>query len=169
MGQGTFEIERRYLVRVAHDVGEALRGGRSLRQGYVVAGDPSIRIRVGEARGPVLAFKAGKGMVRREVEALVPLDMAEALLEAAGGRVIRKTRYRLGPWELDRYEGPLEGLTLLEIELAGAADPVPPPPIGIDILHEVTEDKRFVGSVLASMNEAEQRSVVERAYREGQP
>lgn len=98
MGQGTFEIERRYLVRVADDGWEALAGGRSFRQGYVVAGDPSIRIRVGEARGPVLAFKAGKGVVRREVEALVPLDMAEALLEAAGGRVIRKTRYRLGPW-----------------------------------------------------------------------
>jgi len=166
VGQGTFEIERRYLVRVPGDLWGTLAAGWALAQGYLVAGDPSVRVRLGEPRGPVLAVKEGKGVVRREVEALVPPEMAEALLEAAGERVIRKTRYRLGPWELDRYEGALEGLALLEVELEDAGAPVPDPPTGIEILREVTDDKQFISSILASMKRVEQRALVERAYQE---
>lgn len=52
MGKGTFEVERRYLVRVPEWVWGNLGHGWHLRQGYVATGSPSVRIRVGEPGGP---------------------------------------------------------------------------------------------------------------------
>lgn len=161
-----YEIERRYLVRVAPGLWRRLGAGHAYRQGYVRARPPSVRIRMGEPRGPVLTCKSGSGVKRREVETVVPEDVAEALMEAAGHRVIRKTRWALGPWELDRFGGLLEGLTLMEIELTDENDPVPPPPDGVSVLREVTYDKRFTSNNLARIDESEQERLVRQVYRE---
>ncbi len=162
----TWEIERRYLVRVSDTAWRALEPAVHLRQGYVVAGPTSVRIRSGEPRGFVLNCKRGAGVRRREAEAVVAADMAEALFEAAGGRVIDKLRHRAGPWEVDRFLGPLEGLALLEIELENEDDEVPEAPDGVTILHEVTNDNRFTSSALASLSHQEQRTWVIRMYQE---
>lgn len=161
-----WEIERRYLVSVPGRVWKRLGPGRALRQGYVRHGQPSVRIRTGEARGPVLTLKSGRGVKRSEVETVVPEDVAEALFEAAERRIIEKTRWRLDGWELDRFGGALEGLTLLEIELGAEDAEVPPPPPGVEILREVTDDERFISGHLARMKPKEQRRFVERAYSE---
>jgi CYTH domain-containing protein len=160
-----YEIERRYLVRVAPELWSRLGTGHAYRQGYL-RGRTSVRIRFGEPRGPVLTCKSGSGVKRREVESVVPGDVAEALMEAAGKRVIEKTRWALGPWELDRFTGPLEGLTLLEIELEAVDDPIPGSPTGVHILREVTDDKRFTSSNLAHMSKKEQKRFVKTAYGE---
>jgi len=164
MGQGRFEIERRYLVRVATGLWERLGEGYAFRQGYVRTGNPSVRIRVGEPRGAVLTLKSGKGIRRREVETVVPQEVAKGLLEASGKRIIEKVRYPIGPWELDRFEGALEGLTLLEIELTHEDDAIPEPPQGVDIMREVTDDKMFTSSYLARMKRREQKRLVEEIY-----
>ncbi|MEQ9399371.1 MAG: hypothetical protein RJQ04_09365 [Longimicrobiales bacterium] len=165
-----YEIERRYLVRVDAARTEALRGGgASLRQGYIRNGTPSVRIRTGEARGPVLTCKSGRGIRRREAESVVSAEVAEALFEAAGNRIIVKTRHRIGPWELDFFGGPLEGLTLLEIELDHEGDPVPGAPDGVSILREVTDDKSFVSGHLARLTPKEQRALVKAVYRKDRP
>ena len=161
-----WEIERRFLVRVAGTVRDSLAEGRHLRQGYVRNGLPSVRIRVGEARGAVLTCKSGSGIRRTEVEAVVPDDVAAALFEAAEQRVVEKIRWRLGPWELDRFLGPLDGLELLEVELEFEDQPLPSPPDGVHVLREVTDDKRFVSGHLARMKPAEQRKLVKKAYKE---
>lgn len=166
MGQGPFEIERRWLVRVASGVWEGLAPGHAYRQGYVSNGEPSVRIRVGEPRGPVLTLKSGSGVRRREVETLVPEDVAEGLLEASGKRVIEKVRHPIGPWELDRFGGALSGLTLLEIELEHEDDPLPKPPSGVEILREVTDDKRFTSGYLARLSKKEQERLVLQVYQE---
>lgn len=160
-----YEIERRYLVRVDPELWSGLGTGHAYRQGYL-RGKTSVRIRFGEPRGPVLTCKNGSGVKRREVETVVPGDVAEALMEAAGKRVIEKTRWALGPWELDRFAGHLEGLTLLEVELEAVDDPVPPPPDGVRILREVTEDRRFTSNHLARLGKKEQKRFVIRAYEE---
>ncbi len=162
-----WEIERRYLVRVGEPVWETLGDGERLRQGYVRTEASAIRIREGEPGGPVLTIKTGQGIRRREVEAPVPQDVAAALFELAGRRVIEKTRFRLGPWELDRFHGDLTGLALLEIELERVDQPVPPPPSGVSILREVTEDNRFTNNTLACLSKAEAAAFVRRAYGEG--
>lgn len=162
----SWEIERRWLVRARPGLREELGEGWSLRQGYVRADGPSVRIRTGEPRGPVLACKAGRGVRRQEAETVVPQEVAEMLFQAAGARVIEKTRYPVGPWELDYFEGDLEGLTLLELELEDEEDPLPELPEGIKIVHEVTNDKRFVSSKLASMTSRARKALVGQVYRE---
>ena len=147
-----WEIERRFLVRVEDALWFQLGDGHHLRQGYVRNGAPSVRIRVGEPRGAVLTCKSGAGIRRSEVEAVVPDDVAQALFKAAEDRLIEKMRWKIGPWELDRFLGPLEGLALLEIELDAEDSPIPEPPQGVHILREVTDDKRFVSGHLARMN-----------------
>lgn len=164
MGKGPFEIERRYLVRVEPGIWERLGEGYAFRQGYVRTGTPSVRIRIGEPRGPVLTLKRGKGVRRREVETVVPLDVAEELLEAAGKRVVEKVRYPIGRWELDRFEGELRGLTLLEIELEHEKEAIPELPEGIHAMREVTEDKHFTSSALARMGKTDQRKLVKKIY-----
>lgn len=161
-----WEIERRFLVRVEDALWFTLGKGNHLRQGYVRNGKPSVRIRVGEARGPVLTCKSGKGIRRSEVETVVPDDVAQALFEAAEDRIVEKVRWKLGPWELDRFLGPLEGLALMEIELESEHDPIPEPPDGVQVLREVTDDKRFVSGRLARMPRKKQRKLVKKAYKE---
>lgn len=161
-----YEIERRYLVRVVEGLWKRLGEGHAYRQGYVKNGTPSVRIRIGETRGPVLTCKSGKGVKRQEVETVVSPEVAEALMRAAGKRVIQKVRWSIGPWELDRFEGALVGLTLLEIELDTVTDPVPNPPDGVIVLGEVTEDKRFTNGYLARLKKKEQKVLVRDVYRE---
>lgn len=161
-----WEIERRFLVRVEDAHWFTLGKGHHLRQGYVRNGQPSVRIRVGEPRGAVLTCKSGKGIRRSEVETVVPDEVASALFQAAEGRTVEKVRWNLGPWELDRFLGPLEGLALMEIELEDEHDPVPEAPTGVQILREVTDDKRFVSGHLARMKPKKQRKLVQKAYKE---
>jgi len=161
-----WEIERRFLVRVADAHWFAFGEGRHLRQGYVRNGEPSVRVRTGESRGAVLTCKSGNGIRRSEVEAVVPDDVAQALFEAAETRIIEKMRWRLGPWDLDRFLGPLEGLALLEIELEVEDQPIPQAPDGVQMLREVTDDKRFVCGHLARMTPKNQRRLVKKAYKE---
>ena len=161
-----WEIERRFLVRVSDAVCYTLGEGHHYRQGYIRNGEPSIRIRTGEPRGAVLTCKIGQGIRREELETIVPADMAVRLLEAAEDRVVEKIRWKIGPWELDRFLGTLDGLRLMEIQLDAESDPLPDAPDGVQILREVTDDNRFVSSGLARLKPKKQRKFVKKAYKE---
>ena len=161
-----WEIERRFLVRVADALWYTLGDGHHYRQGYIRNGDPSVRIRTGEPRGAVLTSKTGSGIRREEVETIVPPEMAVRLLEAAEDRIVEKIRWKLGRWELDRFLGALEGLALMEIELDADSDPLSDPPQGVQILREVTDDNRFVSGRLARLDPKKQHKLVKKAYKE---
>ena len=167
-GTVSWEIERRFLVRVHEDMWPRLGTGSHLKQGYIRNGSPSVRVRFGEERGAVLTSKSGSGIRRREVEVVIPDQIAEALFLSADDRVVEKIRWKVGPWELDRFIGPLEGLTLMEIELEEERDTLPDPPPGVQILRDVTDDKRFVNGRLARMSSDEKRNVIRKAYAEVQ-
>ena len=161
-----WEIERRFLVRVSDAVWYTLGEGHHYRQGYIRNGEPSIRIRTGEPRGAVLTCKIGSGIRREELETIVPADMAVRLLEAAEDRVVEKIRWKIGPWELDRFLGTLDGLALMEIELDAESDPLPDAPDGVQILREVTDDNRVFSGRLARLKPKKQREFVKKAYKE---
>ena len=143
-----------------------LGDGHHYRQGYIRNGEPSVRIRTGEPRGAVLTCKIGSGIRREEVETVVPEEMAVRLMEAAEDRIVEKIRWKIGPWELDRFLGALDGLALMEIELGDESDPMPEVPHGVQIVREVTDDNQFVSGRLARLTPKKQRKLVKKAYKE---
>ena len=166
MGQGGVEIERRYLVRVGAGLWDRLGAGHELRQGYLTGAGASVRIRVGQPGGPVLSVKRGEGLTRFEAEDVVSEEMARALMDASEDRIIDKTRWLVGPWELDRFHGDLDGLVLLEVELDHEEEDVPEWPEGIHVLREVTFDNRITSAALANMDTQEKRALVRTVYAE---
>jgi len=145
------EVERAF---VADDVPDpALLGpGVQLRQGYVASeGEVEVRLRIRE-QDAALTIKAGRGMVRTEVELPLPPDDAEVLWEHTGGGRLAKQRHRVRVGdhiaEVDVYDGALAGLCRVEVEFASreeANDFDPPAWFG----REVTGDDRWRNASLA--------------------
>lgn len=161
-----YEIERRFIVRLQSRA--ALEGAEVHRfeQAYLSTGEPGVRVR---RAGDVytLTVKAGRGLVREEVEFPVPAAAGAALMQIGGARRLNKTRHRLGRWEIDIFEGALAGLILAEVELAAADEPQPTPPEGVLLVREVTEDSRYVNQVLAGLDEAAAARLVEESLAAG--
>ena len=129
------EIERRFLARVT----APLPPGQRIRQGYLTLTEPSVRIRDREGIW-VLAFKSGRGLVRREIEIPVEPDIGAELLEMAGELRIDKIRHDAGRWEIDVFRGKLEGLVLDEVELDREDETTPAAPAGVVLLRDVTDE-----------------------------
>lgn len=148
-----YEIERRYLIRLTEPDRLQRAPASKIRQAYLTAVEPAVRVRESEG-AYVLTVKSGRGRVRREVE--VPLDeeSGRALMEMAGRRIVEKTRHRLGRWEIDVFEGKLQGLILAEVELDHPNETVPAP-AGIALVREVTDDAAFTNQRLAQLSPPE--------------
>lgn len=146
------EIERKFVIHPVtpgHLLGYP---AGTIRQGYITTGDSEIRIRTSTANGGAckLAIKTGDGLVRHELEAPVADTVtANLLFLLAQGREVRKTRYKLGRWEIDQFHGQLEGLWLAEIELESEDEPTPPFPVAVTPKFEVTLDPRYKNQSLA--------------------
>jgi adenylate cyclase len=151
----TMEIERKFCLPVAPD----WLGGcpsRRIRQGYVaLADDVEVRVRIfdDEDEEPVLTVKRGHGERRAEVEFSIDPDDAEQLWALTEGRRVRKRRHLAergsGSFEIDVYEGDLDGLVTAEIEFedeAAAAAFEAPEWLG----PELTGDERYENRTLAT-------------------
>ncbi|QIQ85621.1 CYTH domain-containing protein [Erythrobacter sp.] len=151
------EIERKFLV-----VGDGWRDTASeakrVRQAYLALTDRAqvrVRIVAGGKEAKLTIKSAGAEEDRAEFEYGVPVDEAEAMLALAATRVLAKTRHLVPAangreWEIDVFEGALEGLVLAEIELGeNGEDIVPPDWCGT----EVTGDDRYYNAALAEAGE----------------
>lgn len=133
------EIERKFLVD-AHRVPAHLTDGVPIRQGYLAQeGGVEARVRITPVEA-TLTVKAGKGLSRTEVAAVIAPDDAEALWVHTDGRRIDKQRTRLeigaNVAEIDLYAGDLAGLCTAEVEFAdeqSAAIFVPPDWFGTEL------------------------------------
>ena len=142
LGVVTTEIERKFLVTELPGA-EVLGPGTRLRQGYLAEdGEVQVRVRIA---GPsaVLTVKAGRGLVRTEVELAIATVQAEALWPHTEGWRIEKVRYRaeLGGAvaDVDVFEGALAGLVTAEVEFASQDEAMafdPPPWFGRDVTAE---------------------------------
>ncbi|MFO7959892.1 MAG: hypothetical protein R6U94_02960 [Nitriliruptoraceae bacterium] len=145
------EVERAFVADDVPDPG-LLGPGVHLRQGYVASeGEVEVRLRIRE-RDAALTIKAGRGMVRTEVELPLSRDDAEALWHHTGGRRLAKQRHRVEVGdhvaEVDVYDGALAGLCRVEVEFASPAeanDFEPPAWFG----REVTGEERWSNANLA--------------------
>ena len=145
------EIERKFLFdRLPEDAGSAQR----IEQGYLAISDDGTQVRVRRwANGQALTVKHGSGEVRTEVELLLDEEQFSELWPLTDGRRVTKTRWHapLGDleWDLDVFEGSLEGLKIAEIEFPdeAAAEAFDPPDwIG----REVTDDPRYTNARLST-------------------
>lgn len=113
--------------------------------------DRSARVRIRDGREATVTFKFGDhGRHREEFEYSVPIADAEEMRAFAIGRVIAKSRHHV-PWrgyvyEVDVFEGDLDGLVVVELETADeVAESDLPPWLG----REVTGESAYYNASLA--------------------
>ena len=116
------EIERKFLV--SNDTWEkAADTGTKIVQGYIINADHcSVRVRQCSNGKCTLTTKLPRnGISRYEFEHPIEAREAENLMELCGDAVVEKVRYIIEMdglvWEVDRFSGLNEGLTVAEIEL----------------------------------------------------
>lgn len=134
-----YEIERKFLV-ADPSVVAGLTGTR-LIQGYLNVEGTTTRVRlVGENKAYLTLKGATQGVTRLEFEYEIPRDDGEQLLKLCGSRVLSKTRYAVlvgdHVWDVDVFEGKLQGLMTAEVELKHESEPFQMPAwVGEDVSH----------------------------------
>jgi adenylate cyclase len=147
------EIERKWLVdEPPGDLSEF--PSRQLDQGYLAIDPDGTEVRVRRSDDEaVMTIKQGAGRTRAEEEFAIPADRFERLWPLTAGRRVQKRRYRIPgsdglTFELDRYGGELEGLSVVEVEFPDeqlASSFTAPVWFG----REVTDDPRYKNQNLA--------------------
>ena len=146
------EIERKFLVERLPTALANLTGAM-IRQGYIVVADGGVELRIRQKGSRFFqTIKAGEGLSRTEIEIELSHDQFQQLWPHTEGRRVRKTRYALPVGnltaELDRFDGGLAGLLLVEVEFSSVDASrlfEPPDWFGAD----VTEDRRYKNKQLA--------------------
>jgi len=134
------EIERKFLV--IGDAWRALAARRArMSQGYIASAErASVRVRITGGEAHLNIKVGGLEAVRQEFEYPIPVADGEALLAAAKGPLVEKTRHYVPfegfEWEVDEFRGANEGLVVAEIELDSEHQAFPRPPwIGAEVTH----------------------------------
>jgi len=134
------EIERKFLVIGDAWRAQAVRRAR-MSQGYIASADrASVRVRITGDVAHLNIKVGGLEAVRQEFEYPIPIADAEALLAAAQGPLIEKTRHFVPhegfEWEVDEFHGANEGLVVAELELDSEHQQFPRPAwIGAEVTH----------------------------------
>jgi adenylate cyclase len=140
-----FEVERKFLV--AND-GWKAKAVRCvfLRDGLLASGNGNkVRIRIADEKATVTIKGPRKSMSRAEFEYEIPASDAEAILtHMCQGHTLEKRRHFIEhsnvTWEIDVYEGSLQGIVIAEIELRHESQKIELPDwIG----QEVTRDPKY--------------------------
>ena len=144
------EVERKFLISDKTIV-ESLTDGENIIQGYLSDNpDATVRIRIKGSKAFLTVKSRNVGAVRGEWEYEIPIEDARSIMaECQMTGLISKTRYRIGRWEIDVFHGSLSGLIIAEIELTSPEERISLPSY---IGREVTNDKRYYNSVLATLD-----------------
>jgi adenylate cyclase len=143
------EIERKFLVKGLPLSKLEGRDFSPIEQ-YYLKNSTGVRIRR-EGKKYTLTIK-GEGLRERtEVEKEISEKEFEELI-ALCDRGLKKRRYYLGRWEIDVFEGNLEGLILAEIELSKKDEPLPDFPFPEVNLIEVTDNPEYLNENLSRGN-----------------
>jgi CYTH domain-containing protein len=156
----SLEIERKFLV--AHD-GWKSSVARSvkIKDGLVsMFNGRKTRVRMIDGHATLTVKSEHTGSVRSEFEYAIPVSDAEEMLRTmCDDRVLEKTRnYVLHDgltWEIDVYEGLLEGVVIAEVEL-DRADRMLDVPDWVG--REVTEDANYRKLKMLQDRTAERRA-----------
>ena len=146
------EIERKFLV-ARLPAALAKLSGSAIRQGYIIVAEDGVELRIRQKGSRFFqTIKAGEGLSRTEIEIELSHDQFQRLWPYTDGRRVSKTRYALPignhTAELDRFDGDLAGLLLVEVEFSSVQASrqfEPPDWFGAD----VTENCRYKNRQLA--------------------
>lgn len=148
------EIERKWMIdRTKLTFRPEELPSQKIEQCYVCF-SPVIRIRkINEGERYILTVKSPReGIAREEFELPLTKEEYETLYEKREGNVIRKTRYikKEGNlnWEIDFFEGDLEGLSYMEIEFPSEEEARDYPIPGFATA-DVSDDPRYANAGLA--------------------
>jgi adenylate cyclase len=144
------EIERKFLVK--DDTWRGLAVGVPYCQGYIVSGlGKTVRVRIAGEQAFLTIKGATVALARSEYEYPIPVaDAAEMLKTLCESPLIEKQRYKIAIdeviWEVDEFSGANQGLTIAEVELQHADQPIILPTwVGAEVSH----DPRYFNSNLA--------------------
>jgi len=144
------EIERKYLVQQNNFSFLNSVEGKKIKQAYIQnEEDRTVRIRT-KADKAFLTIKIGKDTLSRdEFEYQIPVKDALSMMEIMNLKVLSKTRYEIkfenNLWEVDVFEGKLDGLIIAEIELESEDESFNKP---VWLGREVTNDLSYLNAKL---------------------
>jgi len=119
------EIERKFLV-ADHGWKDPVARSVRIRDGLIANNHgQKVRVRIATGVATIAIKSRRRGPARTEFEYAIPYSDAEEMLRTmCGGNVLDKVRhfvsYAGNTWQIDVYEGLLEGIVLAEIELTDA-------------------------------------------------
>jgi adenylate cyclase len=119
------EIERKFLV-VDHGWKNSIARSVRIRDGLIANNNgQKVRVRIANGVATIAIKSRRRGPARAEFEYAIPYSDAEEMLRTmCGGNVLDKVRHFVShasnTWQIDVYEGLLEGVVLAEIELTDA-------------------------------------------------
>jgi adenylate cyclase len=144
------EIERKYLVEQKDLSFLQLIKGKKIKQAYIQnENSRTVRVRT-KGEKAFLTVKIGNDSLSRdEFEYQIPVQDAISMMEILKLKVLSKTRYEVKfenhLWEIDIFDGKLNGLIIAEIELKSENESfISPPWIG----KEVTNDSSYLNARL---------------------
>jgi adenylate cyclase len=144
------EIERKFIVSIDYLNYIETFKGIDIKQAYLsIEKEKTVRIRT-KGEKAYLTIKIGKDSLSRdEFEYQIPVKDAISMMEILKLKVLSKTRYEITYeehlWEVDVFEGTLDGLIIAEIELKSEDEFFNRPHwLG----YEVTDDPSFLNAKL---------------------
>jgi adenylate cyclase len=126
------EIERRFLVANDNWKQSVTRRAR-IRDGLIaIDRGRKTRVRILDDRATITLKGRHDGAGRAEYEYAIPIIHAQEMLRTmCDGRILDKTRHYVPhaglTWEIDVYDGLLQGVIIAEVELDDAACALPLP------------------------------------------
>jgi adenylate cyclase len=144
------EIERKFTVH--KELWKTIKKPQSflIKQSYISDNKNStVRVRTKGEKGFLTIKGITKNISRSEFEYEIPLVDAESMMEEFSNKILSKKRYEIKVgnhiWEVDEFNGKLEGLIIAEIELQDENENFTLPN-WID--KEVSKDERYYNSNL---------------------
>ena len=143
------EIERKFLV-ISDEYKRMAHTSVEIEQGYLCREpERTVRIRIKGSKGFITVKGLTRLAVREEYEYEIPLDDARRMLLLCQGPTLSKRRWLVDfeghTWEVDEFFGRKAGLTVAEVELHSAEEPVSLPSF---VGEEVTGRSEYYNSML---------------------
>jgi adenylate cyclase len=144
------EIEYKYLVDKVKWNAVNKPKGELIVQGFLHNTKACVvRIRIKGSKGFLTIKGETKGITRKEFEYEIPVNEAQEIVDSFISKSIRKIRYEIPfgthTWEVDVFEGALDGLIIAELEVTSEAEKFETPDW---VTEDVSHDPSYYNAVL---------------------